>query len=100
MSIARTFVARSLRLRPALTTTPSLSPITTSPQFQRAFTKPTHTALSIEDEEKHRADYEKHRVKVEPSSANIDESITFHHPQVCHHVTISSRPTPLSINQP
>ncbi len=38
--------------------------------------------MSAEDEEKHRAKYEKHRVEVDPKLAGIDESFQFTEPKV------------------
>lgn len=74
----RTAFARSLR-----TSTSRSTRLAPSQQvFQRSFIKPTNAVLSAEDEEKHRAAYEKHRVEVEPKMAAVDESFTFQEPKV------------------
>jgi len=72
----RTTVTRSLRSAPSSRLAPS------SRVFARGFIKPTNAVLSAEDEEKHRAAYEKHRVEVEPKMASVDESFTFEAPTV------------------
>ena len=48
----------------------------------RSFSKPSPPAANAEDELKHRASYEKHRVEVDPRLAGIDENMTFEHPRV------------------
>jgi hypothetical protein len=74
----RTAFARSLR-----TTSSRSTRLAPSQQvFQRSFIKPTNAVLSAEDEEKHRAAYEKHREQVEPKLATVDESFTFQQPKV------------------
>ncbi|CAD6573735.1 MAG: hypothetical protein TREMPRED_000898 [Tremellales sp. Tagirdzhanova-0007] len=51
------------------------------PAALRNFTKPSSTALDAEDELKHLASYQKHRVEVAPRLAGIDENMTFEHPK-------------------
>lgn len=77
MSVARTAFARSLRQAPC-----SRRSVNPSLPLIRSFTKPTSAAMSAEDEEKHRAKYEKHRVEVDPKLAGIDESFQFTEPKV------------------
>lgn len=57
----------------------------------RRFSKPSSPNSSAEDETRHRAAYEKHRVEVDPKLAGIDENMTFEHPKVRHQT-----PLPLS----
>jgi len=69
-----------IRCNPSLARRALLHP---TPTFAiRAFTKPSTITLNAEDEQKHRASYEKHRVEVDPKLAGIDETMTFEHPKV------------------
>lgn len=77
MSLRTTFT-RSLRSAPS--SSARLAP--SSRVLARGFIRPTNAVQSAEDEEKHRAAYEKHRVEVDPKMASVDENMTFTPPTV------------------